>query len=83
MHTSQKKPNKLLEHERKVRCWTQDQLADALERLCQEELGAKRRKVVTATMISRWERGIHPPNSFYQQMLCKLFEKSAENPRIC
>lgn len=78
MDISKKKPNKLLEHERNLRCWTQDQMADALERLCQEELGEKRQKVVTATMISRWERGIHPPSPFYQQMLCKLFEKSAE-----
>ena len=45
MDTSKKKPNNLLKHERNLRCWTHNQMADALERLCQEEMGEKRRKV--------------------------------------
>ena len=78
MNVNKRPPNKLLKRERDVRCWTHDQMADALERVCQEEPLAKRRSVVTASMISRWERGIHPPSPFYQRMLCRLFEKSAE-----
>jgi tetratricopeptide (TPR) repeat protein len=79
MDTNNRQPNKLLKRERVLRCWTLEHMADALELLCQEEPLAKRRSVVNESMISRWERGIHPPSSFYQRMLCKLFGKSAED----
>jgi transcriptional regulator with XRE-family HTH domain len=74
-----KKPNDLLRRERKLRGWTQEQVADALDQLCQEEPRVRRRDVVISdSMVSRWERGIHPPSPFHQRMLCQLFEKSAE-----
>src|SRR5690348_14746795 len=78
MKTNKRQPNKLLKRERELRCWTHEQMADALEQLCQQEPRAKRRSVVNGSMISRWERGIHPPNLFYQRMLCQLFEQSAQ-----
>lgn len=74
-----KKPNDLLRRERKLRGWTQEQVADALDQLCQEEPRVRRRDVVISdSMVSRWERGIHPPSPFHQRMLCQLFDKSAE-----
>jgi tetratricopeptide (TPR) repeat protein/transcriptional regulator with XRE-family HTH domain len=79
MDTINRKPNDLLHRERKLRCWTLEQVADALDKLCQEEPRARRRDgMINESMVSRWERGIHPPSPFYQRMLCKLFDKSAE-----
>src|SRR5579859_2063708 len=80
MDTNNRKPNELLRRERKLRGWTQEQVADALDKLSQEEPRARKRDglIINDSMVSRWERGIHPPSSFYQRMLCKLFEKSAE-----
>ncbi len=78
MDTNNRKPNKLIRRERELRGWTLEQVADALDKLCQEEPQTKRRGVINDSMISRWERGIHPPSPFYQRMLCKLFDKSAE-----
>src|SRR6266852_8232815 len=78
MDPNNRKPNKLLRRERKLRGWTLKQVADLLDKLCQEEPRARERGMINDSMISRWERGIHPPSPFYQRMLCKLFNKSAE-----
>jgi tetratricopeptide (TPR) repeat protein/transcriptional regulator with XRE-family HTH domain len=78
MDTNTRKPNKLLRRERESRGWTLEEVADALDQLCQEQPQARRRGMINDSMISRWERGIHPPSSFHQRKLCQLFEKSAE-----
>lgn len=79
MDASNRKPNELLRRERKSHGWTLKLLADALDKLSQEEPRERKREgYINDSMISRWERGIHPPSPFYQRMLCKLFEKSAE-----
>src|SRR5215470_6123354 len=78
MSTPIRKPNHLLRRERELRSWTLEQAADALYELCKHEPRAGSRGDINASMISRWERGVHPPSPFYQRMLRKLFDKSAE-----
>lgn len=79
MDTSNRKPNELLRHERKLRGWTLEQAADALAKLSQEEPRERKREgLINDSMVSRWERGVYPPSPFNQRLLCKLFEKSAE-----
>jgi tetratricopeptide (TPR) repeat protein/transcriptional regulator with XRE-family HTH domain len=79
MDANNRKPNDLLRRERKLRCWTLEQVANALDELCQEEPRTRKRDgIINESMISRWERGIHPPSPFYQRMLCQLFDKPAE-----
>lgn len=59
-----KQPNNLLRYERERRGWSQGRLA--------ELLGAD------TSMISRWECGDRKPGLFYQEKLCHLFGKDAE-----
>jgi transcriptional regulator with XRE-family HTH domain len=49
---------------------------DELHQLSRSRSG--RRGDINAQMISRWELGKHPPSLFWQGMLCKLYEKMAE-----
>lgn len=53
-----------LKHERELRSWSQEQVA--------EKIGT------TAPNVSRWERGKTFPDTYYRQKLCELFGKSAE-----
>jgi transcriptional regulator with XRE-family HTH domain len=57
-------PNLRLRHERQLRGWSQGRLAEHID--------------VPDYYISRWERGEVLPSPFYQQKLCELFGKSAE-----
>ncbi len=57
------KLNNLLRYERENRGWSQNRLA--------EFVGAD------TSMISRWECGERKPTLYYQEKLCKLFEKNA------
>lgn len=53
-----------LKHERELRSWSQEQVA--------EKIGT------TAPNVSRWERGKTFPDTYYRQKLCELFGKSTE-----
>lgn len=55
-------PNRALKHERELRCWSQLEVADHIG--------------TTAFNVSRWERGITFPGSYFRQQLCLLFAKS-------
>jgi transcriptional regulator with XRE-family HTH domain len=57
-------PNRYLRRERQLRGWSQAYLA--------EQIG------VPDYYLSRWERGEVLPSPFYQQKLCELFGKTAE-----
>lgn len=57
-------PNTLLRRERQLRGWSQTYLA--------QQIG------VQDYYISRWERGDVIPSPYYQQKLCELFGKTAE-----
>lgn len=78
MSTHIRKPNHRLRRERELRSWTLEQAADALYQLCVEEPRMGSRGDINMSMISRWERGIHPPSRFYQRKLSQLYGKSAE-----
>ncbi len=67
----ERKPNVILLQERKRRGWTQRKLADELNAIPSDNgiQGA-----ATGDMIRKWEKGIHPPSSFYRERLCKVFE---------
>lgn len=58
------RPNQRLKSERELRGWSQAYLA--------EQIGAYN------YYISRWERGEMMPSPYYQQKLCELFGKTAE-----
>jgi transcriptional regulator with XRE-family HTH domain len=57
-------PNQRLKRERQLRGWSQAYLAEQID--------------VPSYYLSRWERRGILPSSFYQQKLCDLFGKSAE-----
>src|SRR6266566_37295 len=59
-----KKPNKKLQHERELRGWSQARLA--------EKLGT------TIKRVSLWECGDTVPDRYYQEKLCDLFSKNAQ-----
>ncbi len=68
--------NKRLRLQRRLRGWSQEEVAAGLHRVAaslgEPELG------VDATMISRWERGTRRPRPRYVRLLCHLFELPAE-----
>lgn len=59
-----KKPNKKLQHERELRGWSQQSLAEAL--------GTDFKRV------SAWESGANTPSPYYRTKLCTLFGKNAK-----
>ncbi len=73
---SGQRPNKRLRLQRRLRGWSQEDVAAGLHRLAatldEAELG------VDATMVSRWERGTRRPRPRYVRLLCHLFELPAE-----
>ncbi len=60
---TKKKPNTVLKYERQLRGWSQQKIA--------EKLGT------SEDVISRWERGERAPSPYYQEKLCQLFDKPA------
>lgn len=57
-------PNRALKRERELHCWSQLEVADRIG--------------TTAFNVSRWERGITFPGSYFRQQLCAIFEKSPQ-----
>lgn len=57
-------PNHALKREREQRCWSQLEVADRIG--------------TTAFNVSRWERGVTFPSSYFRQQLCAVFEKSPQ-----
>jgi transcriptional regulator with XRE-family HTH domain len=70
------RPNRRLRLQRRLRGWSQEDVAAGLYRIAsalgEEEPG------VDATMVSRWERGIRHPRPRYVRLLCRLFDLPAE-----
>ncbi len=64
MTQTKKQPNNYLRRERELKGWSQRMLA--------ERLGSNEH------VVSRWEKGLHTPNRYFQTQLCQLFGKSAE-----
>ncbi len=59
-----KTPNRKLQHERELKGWSQEKLA--------QEVGT------TAKIVGRWERGESKPTPYYRQKLIQIFNKNAE-----
>jgi len=70
--------NRLLRHQREQRGWTQARLAEELYKRCEADSRPGARGEINAKMIGAWERGEHVPSPTYQEKLCLLFAKSAE-----
>lgn len=70
------RPNRRLRLQRRLRGWSQEEVAaglhDLAARLGEPELG------VDSTMVGRWERGTRRPRPRYVRLLCRLFELPAE-----
>ncbi|MBV9691826.1 MAG: hypothetical protein JO202_19175 [Ktedonobacteraceae bacterium] len=70
-----KQPNEHLRHERAVRCWRLQDVADRLYALCvQDDADCA---LIAPDTVGRWERGYNIPSAYYQQKLCLLFAKNA------
>jgi hypothetical protein len=54
-----------LRRERALRGWSQQYVAEAIE-------------APDASYVSRWERGVVSPSPYYQERLCRLFGRNAE-----
>ena len=64
-----------LAYQRLLRGWSQQDVVDALSRLCQAAgLGGIGLNVV---MVCRWEKGKHLPSPFYRKQLCVLYGLTA------
>lgn len=65
-----------LRERRLQRAMTQQEVAEALERLawvqCSRHVG------VNADMVSKWERGEKAPSRFYLRLLCSLFDATPD-----
>ena len=68
--------NERLRAQRKLRGWSQEDVARALVGVG-IEIG-ERQLGVTRHLISRWERGITSPRAPYPKVLCRLFGTTAE-----
>ncbi len=69
-----KHPNEHLKHERAVRCWRLQDVADRLYALCvQDDPDCA---LIAPDTVGRWERGYNIPSAYYQQKLCILFAKT-------
>ena len=62
MRKESERPNNKLRQERKLRGWSQRRVAEAIG--------------TAEDQVSRWETGA-TPGKYYQEALCKLFEKNA------
>src|SRR5215472_14766852 len=69
-------PNRRHRLQRRLRGWSQDDVAAGLCRVAsghgEPDLG------VDATMVSRWERGTRHPRPRYVRLLCELFDQTVE-----
>jgi len=64
MTDHQKVPNEKLRHQRELRGWSQKKVADLID--------------TSKEVVSIWECGERPPGKKFQEKLCLLYDKSAE-----
>lgn len=73
--TGSAKLNELLRHQRQLRGWSLQHVADQLCKLSETE---DRIPGVNADMVGKWERGEKKPSPFYREKLCVLYQTSAD-----
>ena len=64
MESNKKQPNDKLRYQREIRGWSQKKVALSIG--------------TSKDVVSQWECGKQVPSRYYQDQLCKLFEKNAE-----
>lgn len=69
------KSNASLRHQRHLRGWSLQHVADQLCKLAEDE---DRIPGVTADMVGKWERGEKKASPFYREKLCTLYNVSAD-----
>ncbi|MBA2287380.1 MAG: helix-turn-helix transcriptional regulator [Ktedonobacteraceae bacterium] len=77
MQADTKKPNTILRQQRLLKGWSQQRVVDELLTLFRKEDQSD--PGINAETISKWERGERKPKAFYQEKLCLLFGKSAQD----
>jgi tetratricopeptide (TPR) repeat protein len=70
-----KKPNDILRHQRQLRSWTLQEVADKLYDLCKKD---HPERGINADIVGRWERGVARPSAYYQAKLSILFGMSPD-----
>lgn len=75
MNGASKKPNDILRHQRQLRSWTLQEVADKLYDLCKKD---HPERGINADIVGRWERGVAKPSAYYQAKLTTLFGISPE-----
>src|SRR5712691_8755166 len=70
MDSNGRKPNTILRHQRQLRSWTLQDVADKLYDLCKKE---DPHCGINADIVGRWERGTTKPSSYYQGKLSMLY----------
>ncbi|MEO7020705.1 MAG: helix-turn-helix transcriptional regulator [Ktedonobacteraceae bacterium] len=76
------KPNATLRQERRLRGWSQSEMARRLNDVVYKDLEDESeddagKGGVTTDMVSKWEIGVYVPSLFYQKRLCQLFQRTA------
>ncbi len=76
------KPNATLRQERRLRGWSQSEMARRLNDVVYKDLEDESedntgKGGVTTDMVSKWEIGVYVPSLFYQKRLCQLFQHTA------
>ncbi len=75
VNASSKKPNDILRHQRLLKSWTLQDVADKLYELCKKE---NPQCGINADIVGRWERGVTKPSTSYQAQLSILFDMSPD-----
>lgn len=76
MSTSNHEPNRILRHQRQLRGWSLQRVADKIRDLCSEHTG--KWPGINGDMVGEWERGVKKPGPFYREMLCLLYGCTAD-----
>lgn len=77
-----RKPNTALRQERRLRGWSQGEVARQLNDIAYQDVEGdvvdfSFKGGVTIDMVSKWELGVYVPSLFYQKRLCQLFQRTA------
>jgi transcriptional regulator with XRE-family HTH domain len=70
-----------LRHHRLRRGWTLDAVAERLDQLAPTV--GKKHLGVTGTMVGKWERGERQPRGIYRELLCVLYDTTADELGLC
>jgi hypothetical protein len=68
-----------LRYYRKMQGWSQRDVADRITELCNTDAAKTNRYTCLGVdTVSKWERGINKPDSYYSKYLCLLYGVTAD-----